>query len=195
MQTESMAGLRMVAVANLVFVVGGAAAYQTQLSLALAAVMALVVMLGAVLDLRHSTRSVGMDRALSFTIGALALNAVLVVLPYLTTGEEGSLWDSRLFSGLDLLVAAGGIVLVNHAVFTAAGAVANAQVLAQVHLILVAAAVVALYYIPDGTWVPVEVNDHVTRMLDLRWSPVIAALGSLGWAWQGFQRAALTRSA
>ncbi len=196
MPAENLAGLRMVAVGNIVFAVGGAAAYWMRLSLSMTAVLALVVILGAVLDLRHSNRnSMGMDRALSFVVGALSLNAVLVVLPYLTVGADGSLWDSRFFFALDLMVAAGGLVLVNHAIFTAAGSVATAQLLAQIQLGLVAGAILALYYLPDGTWVPVEVNGHMTRMLDLQWSPAIAAIGALAWAVPAFARPAAVRAA
>ncbi len=185
-----LAGLRMVALANVVFFAGCAAAYWTRLSPTMSAVMALVVMLGAVLDLRHAQPgSQSMDRAFSFVVGALAMNAVLVVLPYLTVSEEGSLWDLRLFPGLELVVSAGGLAIVNHAVFSAAGSVASASRLAQVHLVGVAIAVGALFYLPDGAWVAVEANGYATRMLDLQWSPLMAAAASLGWAVVGVQAA------
>ncbi len=183
--------LMWVVATDVLFLVAGIAAFETRLSLPVAAVLAQTVAIPALLDLRRSSAEEGValsgvwaDRAVSFLMGSLAVSACLVVVPYVTLTEDGGLWGVRAFVYLGLVAAAGGLALWNLAVVAT---VMGRNPMQRTWLVEVGALVVLLWAAwtflaaeADSTY-DLQVRGMEVPTIDVAWSALVVGLAGLYW--------------
>ncbi|MGB0652186.1 MAG: hypothetical protein ACPGQL_03210 [Thermoplasmatota archaeon] len=187
-------GLLWVIVADLALVAAGALAYVTTWRLLLAAFVAGVVALPGVLDLRKAAReahgtdaeaaALWLDKALSYLIGLLTTAVVLIVLPYLTTGEDGSLWQYRSYAGLGLAVVGGGWLLWHAALLQALRPTERpfATPPALLTLVLTGVALVLLVQGYDDVVLMDRVDGVDVPTVDLTLTALVVGAAGLPWA-------------
>lgn len=180
--------LQWLALADLVYLAGGAIAYWTTVSDVLLAVIALIPAIPGLAAARQAVQGeqahVWADRALSAATGTFAVAAMLIMIPYMAAEGGRSLWSLDAFWALGVGATGLGFLLWNASAFQALAGpeeIANGRLYAGFHLLLVVAAVV-LAWTGDGGTHLIGFRGEEVEARDLAAAPAVAAAPGLVWA-------------
>ena len=177
---------RWLIISNVAWLLAGLLAYATRTGLAIGTAIALVAALPGLWQARAAAEGqerMWLDRGASYAAGAWAVLAILIVLPYITLEEGGSLWSSMGYHVLLLVVASGGMLAWNATAFQGLAPsddVRGVRRWAAFHVFVLAGAV--WLAAREATTHAVIVRGMETAMLDLHVAPLLAVVPGLVWA-------------